>query len=198
MERLQTLENFLTRSWDLLFQAATKRNEPLRNTILSTYDGQAPQSRVIVLRKVDKQNRNLLFFTDYRSPKVQEIIQHPAVSVLGWHDKRNVQIRMIGQASIEKDTTSTKSYWEKLNTRGRTSYATTKAPGLPQEAYSTGLPDFWNKTSSPSETNIAYENFCLIHVTINLMDCLHLHPEGHERASFEWKEDKWDMKWLVP
>ncbi|MEL7121496.1 MAG: pyridoxamine 5'-phosphate oxidase family protein, partial [Bacteroidota bacterium] len=170
----------------------------VRNTILSTYNGQAPQSRVIVLRKVDKQNRSLLFFTDYRSPKVQEINNHPMVSILGWHDKRNVQIRMIGQASIEKDTASTESYWEKLNTRGRTSYATIQAPGSFQDAYSTSLPNFWHKEATPSQTNTAYENFCLIHVKVHLMDCLHLHPEGHERAQFEWKNNEWQMQWIVP
>ncbi len=198
MERFKTLDRFELQAWDLLIRAAHGRSDPMRTPMMATYDGQQCHLRTIVLREVDKEKRTLLFFTDGRSPKVEQLRQHAQTALTFWHPKRKVQVRISGAAALVSGNKEARHYWDHLSNSGRKSYATVKAPGTHSEKDTDGLPDFWTNELDKSHTDFAFENFMLIYVSVHAMEALHLHQEGHQRASFWWENDKPDRKWLVP
>jgi pyridoxamine 5'-phosphate oxidase len=198
MNRFRDLDHFHRQSWDLLFRAAESRNDPMRTPMMATYDGAQSRLRTIVLRQVDKAARQLLFFTDTRSPKVRHLEAHPQVAITFWHPNRKVQLRIQGAVTLQQGGEAARRFWDHLSIRGRESYATLQAPGTPAEADTTGLPAEWSDITDKSASDFAFTNFLLIYVTVSEVDALHLHREGHQRGRFVWENDDWNMSWLVP
>jgi pyridoxine/pyridoxamine 5'-phosphate oxidase len=197
MNRFETLDRYFIQSWDLLFRAAQSRNDPMRTPMMATYDGKNCHLRTIVLRKVDKEARQLLFFTDIRSPKALQLKAHPNTAITFWHPARKIQLRIQGSAYLEQSSEEARQHWDHLSVRGRESYATIQPPGELSTKDTTGLPTNWSAELPKKETDFAFSNFTLIKVRIEAVDALHLHSEGHQRASFEWKKEEWEMKWLI-
>jgi pyridoxine/pyridoxamine 5'-phosphate oxidase len=195
MERFSSLEQALRQSWNLLFQATVKRHDPMRTPTLATARNGVPRARTVVLREVDTNQRRLLFFTDRRSGKVEEIQGQTQAACTFWHPQRKVQVRLRGTFQLESDTNRALDYWKKLNDQGRASYATLQPPGTPASVDTSGLPEQW---PSPRLAERAYQNFCLLDLVVTEMEVLHLHPAGHQRAFFRWEEGTWSMTWLIP
>ena len=198
MNRFDTLDRFFIQSWDLLFRAAQSRNDPMRTPMMATYDGKKCQLRTLVVRRVDKEARQLLFFTDIRSPKSIQLKAHPNTAITFWHPTRKIQLRMQGSVSLEQDSEEARQHWDHLSIRGRESYAAIPPPGKFSTMDTTGLPSNWSDELSKKETDFAFSNFTLIKVSVEEIDALHLHSEGHQRARFAWKKEEWEMKWLIP
>ncbi len=198
MERFENLDRFEIQAWDLLIRAAHGRSDSMRTPMMATYDGRQCQLRTIVLRAVDKQRRQLLFFTDARSSKVEHLRQHPQTALTFWHPKKKVQLRVSGEAELISGDDQARKYWDHLSKEGRSSYATVEAPGTFSEKDTDGLPGFWSQELDKSQTDFAFDHFMLIRVTVHSIDALHLHPEGHQRAAFWWEKDKRKQTWLVP
>ncbi|NJR71990.1 MAG: hypothetical protein HC782_02445 [Gammaproteobacteria bacterium] len=47
-------------------------------------------------------------------------------------------------------------------------------------------------------SNTARENFCLIHVAVDLLDWVYLSSEGNRRAQFSWANGELTSQWLAP
>lgn len=199
MERFQQLEDFERHLWNMLFQATVKRNDPMRTPVMGTVSPNGPRLRTVVLRQADTQQKKLLFFTDIRSSKIQEIGQTPAISTLYWHPQKKVQIRCRGQASWSHQDKQCREIWEKLNAAGRRSYATGEAPGTSVAASTDGVPDAWNEMTGEAQTRLAFAHFAIIHQDVEEMEGLHLEQNGHQRALFQRKsDDRWSATWLIP
>ena len=198
MERLQSLEHSLKHCWNLLFQAYVKRNHPMRTAYLATQSTDGPRVRTIVLRKSNAEERRLLFFCDVRSPKVQHLKKNSQAEVLFYDPKKKVQIRANGDIQIEQGSSLCKEYWTQLNRAGRSSYAAVPNPGAAMEEDQTGLPENWAESFPLSFTEYAFQNFCLLHLEVRELDLLHLHPEGHQRAGFNWNGQDWGKTWRIP
>lgn len=198
MERIKSLDNFLKTSWNHLFRAAYTRKGDFQKGIIATVNGgQQASVRIVILREASAQNRQLLFFTDIRSPKVQEMKLHPDVSWLFWDDSRKLQIRMRGKVAFHTQDEHSRKLWDKLPTAARKSYATVSPPSSTIEEDTENLPQGWNNFSEEQAEQF-YPNFLLVVTTIEQIQCLHLHPQGHQHARFDWEEDQWKGSWLVP
>jgi hypothetical protein len=80
-------------------------------------------------------------------------------------------------------------------------YARTAAPGASLEAPTDGLDDA--VTSEPiTREDVAKGRryFSVVRTVIDEIDWLHLHPEGHYRAQFQFDPDEGDVEsgWVVP
>jgi len=198
MERFSDLDTAFKQSWDMLYQASVNRNDPMRTPALATLDKAKPQVRTIVLRGVAIKERELLCFSDRRSPKVSQILETSTVEYLFYDPKEKIQIRASGETKLEWESETCRGYWKKLNIAGRSSYAAEVLPGATQEVDASGLPPNWSATLPLQLTDYAFENFCLLKTTVHYMDVLHLHSEGHQRAGFWWEGEAWKQSWLIP
>lgn len=167
---------------ELIRSNADKRH-PFRRVILSTID-EYPESRVVIKRK-SKQDFSQIIFTDSRTPKVQHLKANPKSTLLFYHDKKMLQIRMKGSCEIVSEGKEYDEYRASLN--GRTSdYQTLLTPG-----------------SILNGNDIHYDDamhFVVIQFVPQEIDVLHLNREGHQRIRIiESKHRRMDkIENLVP
>lgn len=200
MERFNGLDDVLSTAWNLLFRATVQRRDPYRTPVLSTINQEnIPDARTIVLRETKVQKRQLIFYTDTRSPKVEELKANPNICLVFWNPSRNVQVRASGRMLLEQGNAFSKEYWDKIAPKNRRDYSTINAPSNRSEKSEGFLPDFWEAADlTPQNTEAAFENFTVLVAQIDKLDCLHIHREGHQRAQFTWNGKAWDKTWLVP
>jgi len=71
--------------------------EPSAMTLATaTRDGR-PSARIVLLKGIDE--RGLEFYTDYRSPKANELAQNPAAALVFWWGELERQVRVVGTAA---------------------------------------------------------------------------------------------------
>jgi len=198
MEKFDTLDEFLDQSWRLLLNAAVKRNHPMRTPVVGTAANNRAHLRTVILRQTDIQNRTLSFYSDFRAAKIAHLQENAQLTALFYHPRKQWQIRARGVATLHHQDEKARAHWAKISVKGRANYAATRIPGSVTDQWTDGLPDFWNSDLELADTEFAYANFTLIEVAVNELEALLLHPEGHQRAHFTWKNDDWEKHWLIP
>ena len=80
--------------------ALTKVVKDPNAMILSTYNGEFPRGRVVLLKELDE--KGFVYFTNYESDKVQEGVAHPKASLTFFWKELERQVRVEGV--LEKTT----------------------------------------------------------------------------------------------
>ena len=87
------LESSLNFVLETLEEGAIKRNHDFHLLVLGTIDkDNNPQTRNVVLRKVDISQSLIRFHTDKRSNKISDIQSNNSVSLLGYDKSNKLQI----------------------------------------------------------------------------------------------------------
>ncbi|MEM5426269.1 pyridoxamine 5'-phosphate oxidase family protein [Paraburkholderia ferrariae] len=192
------MDQIVDEVWARLNAGANAGNERSPFTMLQVatiaLDG-APAVRTVVLRRVSRERRSVMFHTDVRSTKVSELRRDPRVSLVGCDLDGGIQIRLHGVARIVETPSDTRAVWDSSRPRTLIVYRTPLAPATPvaspAEAHATTL-------AEDSDSSAGFENFCLIDVTVSSIDYLDLNPAGHRRASLVFEEGEWRGTWLAP
>ncbi len=198
MDRFETLNDFLDKSWRLLLNASVKRNHPMRAPVLGTFDGERAQLRTVILRQTSIRERTLLFYSDFRAAKIAHLQKNTQLPALFYHPRKQWQIRVQGTAALHYQDTLARAHWEKLSVNSRANYAAQPAPGSITAECTDGLPDYWKSEMDIADTEFAFANFAVIALQVEMLDTLLLHRDGHQRALFTWEADDWQKNWLVP
>ena len=169
--RLDQIESQL---WDELAAATHTRGHPWRTCTLATVstDG-LPEGRTVVLRELDRAARELVFFTDARSPKVQQIERQPQGVLVLWSAELGWQLRLSVTMSVETTGLAVSSRWAQLQMKpAAQDYLSPLPPGstLPHAA---AVPELGKRV-----------HFAVVTAGVTMMDWLDLHPAGHRRAGF--------------
>lgn len=200
-ERFDTAGEMLHYCWHLLFRATQERSHPMRTPVIGTCDPDTrePHLRTVILRQVFIQQRQIEFYTDARSAKVGQLRAHPHLSWLFWDDKKSIQVRARGVPMLHHRNEKAQAHWEQIGLEGRKNYAGAAPPGTPAEEATRGLPDFWRDDMPLEKSEYAFDNFLLIETEVLEMDCLLLHPAGHQRIQYVWDPGQKDWKggWVV-
>ncbi len=199
------LELSLQKVADLWAEGAANRRSPLHTPVVASLDfrdGQIwPSQRVMVLRLVDWDKRQLRFHTDKRSPKCDELQRNAAVSVLGYHPDEKVQMRLSGLASILADGPEADAAWAESTEFAKRCYLAELAPGQPSNVPTSGLPaDVEGRKPTEKEVTPARTNFAVVLIAFDTIDWLYLANSGHRRAkfSFDAGTDTWAHQWCAP
>lgn len=174
-----------------LVRASADAKHPCRYLSLSTIGSKGfPECRYIVLRKFSPESHQLLFFTDYRSPKVQELQINSRATVLGYHPKQRYQLRLKGNCRLNHNNELASQYYQQ-EVRQVSDYNAKKAPGTPVSSWSDGV---------QQKDHIDGEHFTVITFQISQIDWLKLDGKnGHKRALFTITKDQSIIStWLVP
>jgi len=171
-----------------LHRGALDKKHPFRFLTLSTYGDQGVQARWVVLRKVTKDLR-FLIYTDSRTQKVRALQAHPQAQLLFYHERKKVQVRCMGEIALHRDDEISRKQWSHVQGAGKRAYTPNLAPGTeiqhPKEAHS------WS-----TEWDDRY--FTVLEFRPEEFDVLQLNQTEHLRIRFRKKETEWTKTWIAP
>lgn len=186
--------------WTLLSRGVVDRSEEFRLPVVIINKENFSDGRVVVLRGAFKDKRILRFHTDFRSSKIDALKKNNNIYFLFYNKKRKIQVRAQGEAIIHHKNQVTKDAWKKTQTISRKCYLSKNVPGSISMGPSSGYPkELEGKNPNIEDTEIGFENFCVIESKIKEMEWLYLASQGHRRAKI-WidKNGKQSTEWLVP
>lgn len=142
--------------------------------MLATVDAQGlPDARTVVLRDVQVRARELAFYTDARSPKVEALRRRPQATLVAWSADLGWQLRLSANCQVETSGLAVLSRWAKLKlTPAAQDYLAPQAPGTRLDAPELAARD-------------ARAHFAVVTAQVHRIDWLELRREGHRRAIFE-------------
>ena len=109
---------------NFLLKDGVKNRESLFHTpIISTFADQNISSRVMVLRDHNASQRTIRFHSDFRSDKVQELIDNPKTSIIGYDPALKTQIRLIGRSTINHQNKKSLKAWNESQAISKKCYS---------------------------------------------------------------------------
>jgi len=169
-----------------LHQGVHKKGHPFRYGVLATVGlDHLPALRTVVLRQVSDQ-LGLRFYTDARSRKLEQIKKNNQVSLLFYHPKQLLQVKIEGTARLITDKDTLQKYWSGVQPNARKDYSTTAAPG--------------SSISNPDAVTYSAEenHFTIVEITPTSIEYLQLKRPNHLRIQFLKNDSTWEGKFLVP
>ena len=176
--------------WDLLSQGVVNKKSKFHMPTLSTINGNAINSRTIILRKVDNKKKMLFFYSDSRSKKVLNIKQNNNVTVHLYEPRFKLQVQLYGHANIEYKTEKTKSIWNSLNSFSKKNYLSELSPGEKINS----LDDLKYNVDNGE----AFYNFSLIYFKVSKLECLQLSDINNIRVEYLYTESSYKKYYIVP
>ena len=175
---------------NILSEAVDDAQTLFHTMVVASLDGENINSRVMVLREFNLQNKLMRFHTDYRSSKIQQLTACSSASVIGYDPALKVQIKLKGNIKVHFDDEITKSAWQNSTNRSKKCYSikggSTKLIKDPEKY---DIQDF--------EPEDGYDNFSVLIFTFTSLEFLYLKSSGHRRAIHKW-DDELESNWLVP
>ncbi len=195
-ENVFTLTSILDRSWRDLAMAIGEPRHPFRlGQFATVVPDRGVDVRTVVLRRVDRDLRQLWFYSDRRSDKIAEIAADPRVSWMFYDPMMRVQLRWSGRAQAILDGEIIEECWTGLNGTQREEFMHAASPGTILAGGVEGPTVSANRRSVEE----ASAWFCVIEVTVSRLDWLKLDVSGHLRARFDWNSSGESVAdWVVP
>jgi pyridoxamine 5'-phosphate oxidase len=177
-DRLATLVDIEAALWRELGRGVAEPAHEWHRAVLATRDGDAADARTVVLRELDAGRRELLFFSDARSPKLRQIGQHPGGTLVLWSRALSWQLRLAVQLTVATSGLSVSSRWAQLAlSPAAQDYMAQQAPG--------------SEISAPQPVRGTREHFAVVTAQVQSIDWLELHRDGHRRARFNGHAARW-------
>jgi hypothetical protein len=178
------LERIEESIWDELSDAVAQPGHAWRQGVLATVNlAGLPEARTVVLRDVQVNAREIVFYTDARSPKVDALRLKPQASFVFWSAEMGWQLRASANCQVETGGLAVLSRWAKLKmTPAAQDYLAPSAPGTRI------APDSLSERSTRA-------HFAVVTAHVQRLDWLELRREGHRRAAFEAGRPP---EWLQP
>lgn len=156
---------------------------------LATINKKEPKTRTVVLRAVNENKNTLSFHTDLRSDKVKEIQSNRNVSALFYDKKRRIQIRIQGDAQLDKNSNKLKKIWSSMRPESKICYMGPFAPGEKLDQFQPNLPNHNAQNITTKNNKKGYENFCRVTIYLESLDWLQLEHSGHQRIYFSFNKN---------
>jgi 3-hydroxyisobutyrate dehydrogenase len=166
---------------------------------LGTAKDNLPKVRTVVLRKTIKEENSLIFHTDKRSEKYNEMQSNGNVSLHFYPKDDKIQIRMDGKAATYENDTLADTQWQNSSLSSRKCYLADPQPGTETLKPESGIPQIFGKRiPTEEESQAGRENFCAVKVKVSKIDWLYLSSSGHLRARFELRANQIKSSWIIP
>ena len=193
------LDKVYLKIWDLLKIGLKNRDLPFHIPVFICGNQNKSDGRIVVLRGIDEKDKKIWFHSDIRSNKIKILKSNSEASLLFYDKNEKIQLRIIGNTKINYKNDITRKSWEKTVHMSRQCYLGDKAPGSNTLNPTSGLTsNVDNLKYTLEESEIGYENFCVIETFIKSIEWLYLAAKGHRRAYFSLKNNSLEKKWLIP
>ena len=174
------LVNFIDNAMKHIQRGVVDRKSFFRHPVLASTDGPNIFQRIVVMREFDFEKKSIVIFTDSKSQKVEQILNHPECSLLFWDPRKKIQISVQSKSHIEIDNSH---YWSKINDRQQKDYAVNPPPKSEIKAH--------------DDYEFSDQNrFTVINLTFRSMDVLQLSDQGHIRATHDFENNT--QSWVSP
>ena len=177
--------NYLETAIAELIRSNVDKRHPFRTMVLGTSGGDYPQLRTVVNRKFSK-NDGITFYTDSRSPKVNQILANPQVSLLFYHPKKKLQLRILGIANFLDQ--SSDQYRQALQSIKQSPSAKDYTTALPPGSHIDSVEYAYGDTL----------NAAVVQVELKEIEVLLLDRDGHQRRLYTIEDGDWMEQVLVP
>ncbi|KPM31531.1 Pyridoxamine 5'-phosphate oxidase [Croceitalea dokdonensis DOKDO 023] len=168
-----------------LVNGSVKKGHPFRYFTLGTLNQDKPSLRTVVLRKTYP-DLNLLFYTDKRSSKIQQIQNNAHVTALFYHPKKLLQIQIRAKAKVLDNPMEIRQHWNNVSPKAKKDYTTVLPPGIEIE----------------NPENVEYleddHHFCMVELIPLEIEYLRLQRPNHVRMLFNKNGDDWNGTFLNP
>ncbi|MBL8327703.1 MAG: pyridoxamine 5'-phosphate oxidase family protein [Rubrivivax sp.] len=179
--RLESLHIIESACWREIERAVREREHAWRVMTLATVAGDRADARSVVLREARSASRQLIFYTDDRSPKVAQMHKHPLGTLLLWSPALGWQLRLQVRLEVLADGLEVSSRWARMKlSPAAQDYLSPLAPGTP--------------LGQPGNERGARDYFAVVAAHVLAMDWLELHADGHRRVLF----DSHGARWVQP
>ena len=193
------LDKVYLKIWDLLNSGLLDRDSDYHLPVFICGEGKVFDGRTVVLRGFEEKNKVLWFHTDIRSKKIKILRINPNGSFLFYDKKKKIQLRILGNTKINHQNSVAQKAWEKTVHMSRQCYLGQKIPGTSTPNPTSGLSeDVDNFKYSIKESEIGYQNFCVVQSFITSVEWLYLAAKGHRRARFDLRNESVEKKWIIP
>lgn len=173
-------------TWKELEEGTTKYGHPFRTCSLATsvISGGIRQ-RTVNLREITKE-KTLVFYSDLRSTKIEQIKKNPKGSVLFYNPTIQLQICLSGVIKIHSEDSLWDDHIRTIEGRSINDYNTKYAPGKP--------------IKNPIEVTRTKDlNFAVLELIPDTIEYLKLRDEPNRiRALFNLKDAVWEKTFLTP
>ena len=189
----------LKKIWKHLDLGTLERDHPFHTPVFGTVCDDAPNLRVVVLRRFWRKAPRIAFHTHGGSPKISEIRSNPNVSFAFYHPQEKLQLRVKGTATVHASDELAEEQWLSTELFARRCYVG-DAPSQESRKPVSGLPEhLLNRQPTAEESEVGRANFVVVSSTIDSIDCLELAVRGHRRSLFVWNAAGClETKWLTP
>jgi len=185
--------NDLKNVWDAvkheLHRGALDKKHPFRFVVLGTVGESGPDTRYVVLRKID-QEFNFYIYTDGRTAKAKSLAENPKLSLLFYHPQKRIQIRVLAEVALHQRDNLAEEHWSRVQGEARKAYQSWLRPGTeilqPEDAF------LWSEDESDAA------NFLVLRIVPSSVEVLQLNGLEHLRAKFFQEEGEWRGAWLAP
>ena len=197
--RYTDLDTVHAHVWDALEAAAENPGHPYRQLTFGTVHQETPDLRTVVLRTADADAHELQFHSDRRSRKVEALRENDRIAWHAWDAESLEQIRLYGTATVHLDDDVATALWESQSPGSLSVYPRPTAPGTPIDEPEDKLrPAVKSDPITEDDVASGRQYFAAIRTMIDRVEWLHLHPDGHYRARFEYGTDGREASWIVP
>ena len=195
----ETENEIQVKIWSMLEDAVLNRKSDFRTPIFISSNNDEPDGRVVVLRGADKNQYSLSFHSDYRSNKVNLLMQNPKGALVFYDKKEKIQLRIKVECSINFKNNISKKAWEKTQQISRKCYLASLAPGTKLEEPGSSIDKKFEAFEySFEESEMGEDNFCVVTCKIITIEWLYLSVKGHRRAKIYFDKQENYFNWLVP
>ena len=194
-----SLDKTYSEIWDLLNEGLKNRNSPFHIPVFISSNENKSGARIVVFRGVSKKEKKIWFHSDIRSNKIKTLKSNSEASLLFYDKSEKIQLRIHGNVKINYKNDLTKKSWKKTAHMSRQCYLGNKIPGSNTVEPTSGLTaNIDNLKYTIEESEVGYNNFCVIETYIKSIEWLYLAAKGHRRALFNLNKKQLDKKWLIP
>ena len=188
-------KEILDKIWDELTLGLNSGKHPFHIFSVSTVKNNKPDSRTVVLRAVEKENKSISFHTDLRSKKVLQIKESENICALFYDKDSKIQLRIYGSASKETDSLLIKEKWNSSKEMSKLCYLNKISPG---EVINESKDYLYGKEEL-NNVELGIKNFSIINIKISQIDWLSLNHEGHQRMIINYtSNNKIEFDWVAP
>ncbi len=195
-----SLDTILKLSFDLLKEGALNRKSPMHVPVVANNRvSDTPNQRIMVLREFNAKAQILRFHTDARSPKIQEIIDNNAMSILAYDPDKRIQLKLYGEGEIIKEGNAATEAWNQTDVMGRRCYLCEPGSGEMVSQPMSGMSDdLQSRRPTLEESETGRKNFAILLIKIHQIDWMYLNSQGNRAASFKETVGSWNGHWIIP
>lgn len=189
MQRFRELDDLLDHIWSYVRDGVENRQNAMTTPVFAT-DG--PAARTVALRRCDVDTRRLMFHTDVRSQKVDQLAETPRAVWVGWDESSSQQFQFAGRTTVHADDAVADDLWATEPEENLGFYYKRAAPG--------DVLDQPVNCLEPAKISDerAREHFAAVRTIVDEITWLHLHPNIEYRARFRWDGERFEGEWIVP